>query len=95
MQGVRSHFAQLSEIHHGVSNPISDSSGRLVDVEPTAIPSVIHSPESHPIEIRIRQILNSGTGVNFRVAHKLFDLVEKEPAARGDHDESFPIYFLE
>ena len=64
-------------------------------MEPTTIPSVIHSPKSHPIEFRIRQILNSGTGVNFRVAHKLFDLVEKEPAARGDHDESFPTYFLE
>ena len=46
---------------------------RLADVEPVALPSAIHSPESHPTEIRPRQIASFGGGVIRRAVRKLID----------------------
>ena len=63
--------------------------GRFSDEDLAAAPSAIRSLDSHPAEIRARQILSSDGNVSCRAVRNLFNLVDKEPAARGDHGDSF------
>ena len=55
------------------------------------MPSAARSFDSHPAEIRARQILSSDGNISCRAVRNLFNLVDKEPAARGDHGDSFSI----
>ena len=74
---------------HAWSRKPTELSGGSADAEPAAIPSAIRLPESHPAELRAKQILTSGSNVSCRTVRKLFDLVEKESAPRGNQGESF------
>ena len=74
---------------HGAASSVAEPSGGSVDTGPAAIPSAIRLPDLHPAELRAKQILSSGSNVSCRAIRKLFDLVEKEPAPRGDQGESF------
>ena len=82
-------FTSQVKFTHGAANPVAEVSGGSVDTGPAAIPSAIRVPDMHPAELRAKQILSSGSNVSCRAVRKLFDLVEKEPAPRGDQGESF------
>ena len=79
-------FTSQVKFTHGAANPVAEASGGSVDTGPAAIPSAIRVPEMHPAELRAKQILSSGSNVSCRAVRKLFDLVEKEPAPRGDRE---------
>ena len=82
-------FTSVVKFTHGAANPVGDPSGGPFVEDPAAVPSAIQSSDSHPAEVRARQILSSDGNISCRAVHNLFNLVDKEPAARGDHGDSF------
>ena len=82
-------FTSQVKFTHGAANPVGDPSGGFSEEDPAAVPSAIRSLDSHPAEIRARQILSSDGNVSCHAVRNLFNLVDKEPAARGDHGDSF------
>ena len=82
-------FTSEVKFTHGAANPVGDPSGGPFVEDPAAVPSAIQNSDSHPAEVRAKQILSSGGNISCRAVRNLFNLVDKEPAARGDHGDSF------
>ena len=82
-------FTSEVRFTHGAANPVGDPSGGSFVEDPTAVPSAIQISDSHPAEVRAKQVLSSGGNISCRAVRNLFNLVDKEPAARGDHGDSF------
>ena len=82
-------FTSQVKLTHGAANSVSDPSGGFSEEDPAAVPGAIRSLDSHLVEIRARQILSSDGNVSCRAVRHWFNLVDKEPAARGDHGDSF------
>ena len=82
-------FTSEVRFTHGAANPVGDPSGGSFVEDPTAVPSAVQISDSHPAEVRAKQVLNSGGNISCRAVRNLFNLVDKEPAARGGHGDSF------
>ena len=82
-------FTSEVRFTHGAANPVGDPSGGSFVEDPAAVPSAIQNSDSHPAEVRAKQVLSSGGNISCRAVRNLFNLVDKEPAARGDHGDSF------
>ena len=57
-------FTSQVKFTHGAANPVGDPSGGFSEEDPAAVPSAIRSLDSHPAEIRARQILSSDGNVS-------------------------------
>ena len=89
-------FTSRVKFVHGASGEVSQVSGGLVqeEEEPIGVPSVPKPLDSHPAEARARQLLKSSGKISSKAVKNLFELVDKEPAPRGDTGDSFSTGFF-